>query len=438
MSAIAIAAPGLPPAERGPAPGLPDDRLPDDRLPDDRLPADGSLADGSLAEASVIAPLFARMLGRSTVGEDEDFFDLGGDSILATALMLEIERATGRHLSVTLLYDAPTPAAMARLLAAGDGQPAAASSRLVLLRAGAAPALFMPHGLLGIVTDLYDFAQRLDTTQAVYGIQAIGDAPKGAAEDTGTAEGTDAAPPRDRVEAMARAYVDDIRRIQPDGPYLLAGYCFGGLIALEMAQTLRQHGERVALLALLDTHPHSKHWPWRYRAASWLRLARSQIAGRTLRNMTRYLAERVRGLPPAERVHYLATRLAHGLVVPFSLFRLSVMLHRFELADGTPARPRAAHPASVHRMTAINVRAFEAYRPSRYDGEVVLLQTLARKRVQFDGRSVWSDLLSRLKIGTVSAHDWETVGKLVAYFADPLSQCLRTALARAPSRQNER
>lgn len=378
------------------------------------------MSDAALAPADertigtgVLAALFARTLGLARVGDDEDFFDLGGDSILATTLMLDIEKATGRSLSMTTLYDAPTPAAMARVLDEIGGEAASppAESRLVLLRPGAAPALFIPHGLLGIVTDLYDFAQRLETKQAVYGIQAVG--------------GSGAGMPADRVEDMARAYVDEIRRAQPEGPYLLAGYCFGGLIALEMAQTLRSEGDDVALLTLLDTHPHSRHWPLRYRVAKWFRLIGSQLSGHTVRNMARYVGERLRGLPPGERLRFLVTRLGRGLLVPFSLFRLSVMLHRFEVADAPAARARVAHPEAVRRMNEICLRAFQDYRPRHYDGEVVLMQTLARKRVQFDGRAVWSGLTRRLTVSKIDAHDWESVGPLVGYFAAPLSRMLR-------------
>jgi acetoacetyl-CoA synthetase len=376
--------------------------------------------DGMLLDACVrppigpsLAPLFAQVLGVASVGDADDFFDMGGDSILAAALMLEIERVTGRPMAMTALYDAPTPAAMARMIAAAHANEAPAeASRLVQLRAGDLPALFMPHGLLGIVTDLIDLSQRLDTTQAVYGIQAIG--------------GPTTATPPARIEEMARTYIDDIRRVQPQGPYLLGGYCFGGLIALEMAQQLRARGEDVALLTLLDTHPHSKHWPLHYRALKWVRLLRSQLSGQTVRNMLAYIGQKTSGMSPRERAAYLVTRLGRGLLVPFSLFRLSVMLHRFELADGSAARPRAVHPPAIQRMADINVAAFKEYRPRRYDGKVVLLQTLARKRVQFDGRAVWSGLIKRLKIGTVPAYDWETVGALVAYFAVPLSQWLRT------------
>jgi acetoacetyl-CoA synthetase len=378
------------------------------------------LASGSelARRTEVMAGLFAQVLGRAEVAAEADFFDLGGDSILATGLMVEIERITGRALPVTAIYDAPTAAAMARLLAAaGPEESRPGPSRLVLLRPGATPALFMPHGLLGIVTDLYEFAQRLDTDRAIYAIQANG--------------GDATAVPADRVEAMARLYVEELRRMQPSGPYLLAGYCFGGLLALEMARELRRVGEPVGLLALLDTHPHSKHWPWRYRAGEWLRLARSQLAGPTLGNMWRYLGERLRGLPARERLPFLVSRLGRLLLVPFSLFRLSVLLHRFERADNAAAHRETVKPPAVQRMTEINVRAFQAYRPRPYDGAAVLLQTLARKRVQFDGHAVWGGVLRDLQLGKVDAHGWESVDRLVACFAAPFSQRLRAAVGKA-------
>ena len=123
---------------------------------------------------------------------------------------------------------------------------------LVLLRPGNdIPPLFITHGQGGLITELCKVAQLMRSSHPIYGIQARGH------------DGLRA--PNDRVEDMAQYYLDAIIAQQPQGPYFFAGYSFGGLPMLEAAHILTQRGEKVALLALLDTYPHMRFWPLRVR-----------------------------------------------------------------------------------------------------------------------------------------------------------------------------
>jgi len=203
----------------------------------------------SSADIDRLIALWERVLRHAPIRHDDNFFDLGGDSLQAIALFLEIEQETGRALPITSIYDAPTPAALASLLADAGPVP---FSPLVLLKAGAATApLFIAHGLGGNVMELAPLAKRLDTPRPVYAIQ-----PKGL-------DGAEA--PYDRVADMADYYFGAVRALQPHGPYFLSGYSFGGLIAMELARRLKEAGEGIALLAFLDTyaHPHSFPLEWR-------------------------------------------------------------------------------------------------------------------------------------------------------------------------------
>jgi len=94
----------------------------------------------------------------------------------------------------------------------------------------------------GSVMILRNLAKRIGGKRAVWGVEAQG-------MDGATA-------PLDRVEAMAARYIEEMRAVAPNGPYLLAGYSFGGLVAFEMARQLVEAGKEVAMLAMLDTFPH--------------------------------------------------------------------------------------------------------------------------------------------------------------------------------------
>src|SRR5438128_1674894 len=160
--------------------------------------------------------LWQRVLQTDEVTPDSNFFDLGGDSLLALNLFLEIERATGRQLPITAIYDAPTVAEQALLL---QDEQAPEFSPLVLLKSGnGSPPLFIFHGIGGTVVEFAQLGKLIEIDGAVYAVQA---------------QGVDGSlPPLESVEEMAALYVDAIRAVQPNGPYRLCGYSFGGVIAV--------------------------------------------------------------------------------------------------------------------------------------------------------------------------------------------------------------
>jgi len=201
--------------------------------------------------------IFESVLKRSPIGPEHSFFDLGGDSILAITLLIEIENAFRQELSITSLYDAPTIAALDNLL---TGEVAPIFSPLVLMKPGSgSPPLFIVHGIGGNVMELLDLSRRIQSDGPVYGVQALG------------LDGAE--PPNRSVEDMATYYLDAISAVARPGPYLLAGYSFGGLDALEMAVRLRDSGQQVGLLAFIDSYPHPRFWPLPARLDVFARLA---------------------------------------------------------------------------------------------------------------------------------------------------------------------
>jgi phthiocerol/phenolphthiocerol synthesis type-I polyketide synthase E len=182
--------------------------------------------------------IWQELLGLAPINPEQNYFDLGGDSLLAVKLFGQIEKTFNVELPLATLFDAPTIAEMARLLA--SRQPVSGWSSLVPIQPGGSrPKLFCLHGAGGNVLIYRELAEYLGPDQPVFGLQSRG------------LDGN--SPPHTRIEDMAQTYVQEIRRIQPFGPYYLGGYCLGGTIAYEMAQQLQSSGQKVALLALFDT-----------------------------------------------------------------------------------------------------------------------------------------------------------------------------------------
>ncbi|KYF69550.1 non-ribosomal peptide synthetase, partial [Sorangium cellulosum] len=188
-----------------------------------------------------LCALFEELLGAGGVGVTDDFFALGGHSLLAVRLMAEIRGRFGRDLPLTSLFRAPTAEGLAALLREQQGAPPGRASVVVPLHVGGPRApLFFVHPIGGNVLCYADLARALGRDRPVYGIQAFG------LETPPRALGS--------VGEMAEAYCDELRRVQPEGPYLLGGWSMGGAVAFEMARVLERGGRRVAAVVLLDAY----------------------------------------------------------------------------------------------------------------------------------------------------------------------------------------
>ncbi|WP_438019494.1 amino acid adenylation domain-containing protein [Sorangium sp. So ce315] len=191
-----------------------------------------------------LCALFEELLGEPGVGVTDDFFSLGGHSLLAVRLMAEIRGRFGRELPLTSLFRAPTVEGLAALVREERGTPRGRPSVVVPLHAphagGARAPLFFVHPIGGNVLCYADLARALGPGRPVYGIQSFG-------LET---------PPRPlgSIGEMAEAYCEELRRVQPEGPYLLGGWSMGGVVAFEMARALERSGRRVAGVVLLDAY----------------------------------------------------------------------------------------------------------------------------------------------------------------------------------------
>ncbi len=185
-----------------------------------------------------LAQLWSKILRVKQVGIQDNFFELGGHSILAVRMIIEIEKLYGKRLPLATLIQAPTIGELASILRKEKWTPLWSS--LVPIRGGGAKSpLFLFHSHGGNVLEYYPLTDLLDVDQPVYGIQARG-------LDGSLVLGRS-------IEEMVSGYVNEIRSLQPEGPYYLAGFCFGGLAALEAARQLSEAGEGVAFVGMIQT-----------------------------------------------------------------------------------------------------------------------------------------------------------------------------------------
>jgi len=182
-----------------------------------------------------VAEAFASVLGYSQVGRNDDFYALGGDSLDVVSVCHELEKNLSSTLPLALFSHAITVEKLARAI----DQNEAASCLVRLQPNGSLKPFFCVHAHMGHVISLKSLSVHLGSERPFYALQL---------------QGLDmqSHPPTSMTE-MAQQYLTEIRVIQEKGPYLIGGYCYGGIVAMEMARLLQQAGESVSLLALIDT-----------------------------------------------------------------------------------------------------------------------------------------------------------------------------------------
>jgi acyl-coenzyme A synthetase/AMP-(fatty) acid ligase/thioesterase domain-containing protein/acyl carrier protein len=338
---------------------------------------------------ATIAGIWRRLLSRPEIGRDADFFDLGGDSLMTLNLMFELEEALGVELPVTMIYEAPTVAALAEAIRA-QVQPR--FSPLVKIKSGTVgPAFFMVHGVGGNVMELIPLGRQLDFAGDIYAIQAKG------------LDGREE--PNRSIAAMAGYYLDAIRAVQPHGPYRLGGYSSGGLIAFEMARMLERAGETVASLILLDTQTNARQWPARVWLAFAADRGRAHVAA-------------LRALPPLERLRYAARVSASG-------FRRLRWRAGFSVTTPQPA-PLVSIPPALRRVYDATIDAIARYRPGRFGGRLTLIVSEARDpRMSPDPARLWRSRAGALDLLSVpGTHRSMLTGANGRVLAQTISDCL--------------
>ncbi|HET7451576.1 MAG TPA: amino acid adenylation domain-containing protein [Thermoanaerobaculia bacterium] len=287
-----------------------------------------------------VAAVWKDVLGVADVGVDDDFFRLGGHSVLAARIFARIEEALGVRLPLALLPQAPT---VARLADAIDRRQWESSwEALVPLQPkGSKPPLFCIHPIGGNVVGYIDLARRLGEDQPLYGLQAVG---------------LDGRRPRHkRIEDMAEHYVREIRQLQPEGPYYLAGSSFGGTIAFEMAHRLRAQGCAVAFLGMFDT------WGPDYRRRPGMSGWRVRLE-RTRERIILHGGNLIAARGIAAKARYIRTKLAR-------------IAHNVAKRMRAPVpKPGPAIPKNLAEAERSVKRAKTVYVPRPYPGPITLFR----------------------------------------------------------------
>ena len=336
----------------------------------------------------LLTPIWERVLQCSPIGLQDDFFSLGGDSVSAVALFSEIAQACGRQLPPVMIYHAPTIHALAAQLDQTAASPF--PSILPMKTGGEGSPVFIAHGLGGSVIDFFQLVRHIDSQLPIYGLQARG------------IDGVDE--PFDRIEDLAEFYLDGIRKVQPHGPYFLIGYSLGGLVALEMAQRLSQQGERVALLAMVESYPYVRFLPLKERL-------------RLVTRRAKHYASHVIRLPFREALSYTLLPSNRRFYLSWNVNGSSPeRLPTGELV--TPTLQRARDRAYL---------ALTRYRPRFYQGKIKFVMAQIVSNFPDNPVAVWSGLAKEFDVESVPGDHLGIIATYSETLAAVLSRYLKEA-----------
>jgi aspartate racemase len=354
-----------------------------------------------------------------SVGVTDNFFDLGGHSLLAIRLFTQIERATGQQLPLASLFKAPTIEQLADLLRT-EGWSESWASLVPIQPEGTRPPLYCVHAAGGHVLFYRDLAKYLDRDQPLYGLQAQG------------LDGT--RPAHSRVEDMAAHYITEVRALQPTGPYYLAGECFGGRIAFEMARQLQALGEQVAFLGLFNTFGpgYPKPLPGKNRFRERVDFFRLRFIDHHLSNLLL--------MGPREQFGYVREKVSDR-ARPWKdqAFRRKRLK---ELARGVLDRPLRAVggslPGSLQQTQNALWDASTGYVPQPYSGKVTLFRATKQPvGIYPDPTLGWGGIAT----GELEIHDVPgsaiVLEPRVRVLAEQLTACLEKARADAARRTRD-
>lgn len=300
-----------------------------------------------------LSQIWSRILNVRPIGRDDNFFELGGNSLLALRLFEQIQSTFGKNLPLATLFQAPTIAQLANLMLK-QGWSAYWSSLVSIQPHGNQSPLFLIHAVGGNVLGYRWLAEALGTDRPIYGLQARG------------LDGQQT--PLTSIEEMASSYLEEIKLVQPQGPYFLAGHSFGGFVAFEMAQQLSRQGENVAVLALFDCFG-----PNGYDKSTFF-----QRLSIHLHNLSE--------LSFKEKVTYFTERVKYILQskIPWSWQQQYCKLTNFM---------RSPEQKLISQIEDLNFQAHYRYIPTVYQGKLTLFPAQVRQvHGYFDPNGGWQGL----------------------------------------------
>ena len=340
------------------------------------------------------------------VGIEDDFFELGGHSLLAVRLFAEIEKMIGKKLPLVTIFQAPT---ILQLASKSEAAPESESESILvpIQPHGSKPPLYLVHGAGGDVLWGYaNLVAYMPHDQPIYAIKSEGQTGNNGSQ---------------LLEDMAARYLQAVQAHQPEGPYYLGGYCFGGNVAYEMARQLKASGEEVALLALLDTAPVNAG----YETICWWR---PEFPGLFARNLY-YWAQDFAALQSRDRRRFMERKvrtLGRKLRAWLSGNSRRTEVDLEQVIDPSHFSEREL------KLWRIHLRALESHVQQPYPGHVTLFRTR--------GHPLLSSFAPDLRWAGLAA-DGVTVnlipGSHENIFMEPHVQSLAHALTRSLSEIQE-
>lgn len=195
-------------------------------------------------EERIVTAIWQEYLKIDQIDIFSNFFEMGGHSIMAINIMIKIEKETGVRIPLSALFQHSTIEKFAQLL---QSENQISTDYLVPIKpSGTQPPLFIIHGAGLNILNFVHIVDHFDPDQPIYGFQGIG--PNGFENWFQS------------IEEMAARYIKSVLEINPKGPYALAGFSFGGIVAFEMAKQLKEQGKTVSIIAMLDTYVHSSYY----------------------------------------------------------------------------------------------------------------------------------------------------------------------------------
>ena len=339
---------------------------------------------------TLLKHLWEEALGVDDLDIRHDFFQRGGHSLRAVSLSARLAKVFGAQIPVRAIFERPTVEKMAAYLRQ-EVTLAPPSSVVPVQSGGTRRPLFCVHPGGGLVHAFVSLARSLGPQQPLYGLQSHG-----------LEEGQS---PITTIEEMAALYINDLRAVQPEGPYQLAGLSMGAVVAYEMAQQMTAGGEHVSFLGLLDGTYSQK--PADFFAEGWEQSIEDWISDYILRKAESDLAI------PAEEMKRLDQEA-----------QLARYVESAKAADHIPADITIAQFHRFLRVMATNIRALDSYRPKPYRGNITLFRTDVPD--ESDETLGWG----RLALGRLDIHAFMGVHGIfmseqhLEQFAALLTQCL--------------
>jgi thioesterase domain-containing protein len=354
-----------------------------------------------------LAAMWETILDIQPIGRNADFFSLGGTSLAAMRLFAWIERDFGTMLPMTVLFGSPTIADLADQLKQGDD--GTRWSPLVAVQSnGDLPPFFCVSPLVVDVLAYRGLALEMGSDQPFYALYAHRYERPGQEHMRGT------------IERLADQYVQEIRNLQQQGPYYIGGYSFGGRVAYEMARQLHADGERVALLALLETFA-----PGYLRDIPYL----PKKLNRRIRNLPR-IGDSFTNVGPWARMHFQILRdLDMRGKEAYLRVKLAARMRemRRRILKTVPRRQEATN---LDAGVAIPDPNLPEYEPGTYEGKVAIFRA-ARQMigVRRDPTMGWGSRISGdIEVHTVPGfHDSILFGPRLLHLAELLNESLAAA-----------